>query len=832
MAIFPGSAIPSADTGYTIDQSMYFGDAPSTSPRLSRQFDEAGSTSPKWTFATWYKKGPVTTSAKTLYYFRPLTVHTGADVEFTVQNDAEGGLRNNSWPGVYNPSISWDWDTDTKLALRDYSGWYHICHVIDHSTSPYVFIYINGVLQDISTIYGTKSGAGYGTNFSPVSGDTFFIGSNYSNQCGNGFFADTYWIEQQALTPADTFGEFDEDTGVFVPIEYTGTYSGNSFYLDYADSSNFGTDRSGLGNDFTVANIDARQQRLDTPTNNYCTLNPLDRGISSKASLSDGNLKNTSTGTAWTVAGLRGSFGVSSGKWYWEVLKTTTNDYSMYGVANADCSYSEDFGSPSNSWTAISETGKKFGDGAGGSGTTYMATWTNGDIIGIALNCDDGELTFYKNNATQGVAFTSLAGKELFPYLSLYDTSDAAIVNFGSDSSFYGNKTAQGNGGDGEDFYYTPPAGFKALNADNLPDVEIEKPGENFNTVLWTGNATARSITGVGFSPEMWWCKNRESSTENHRLQDVVRGATNQIYPNATSSQDTGVAQDLLSFDSDGFSIGTDNGCNETDDGIVAWLWKAGGAPTADNSAGAGATPTAGSVKIDGSNLGSALAGTIAATRLSANTSNGFSIVLYEGNDTSGATVAHGLSQAPELIILKSLSTYSWPVYSKPVGNTKYLLLDTNAAPVTDSGRWNDTTPSASVFSLGDDGIVNSSTVDFVAYSFHSVEGYSKVGSYDGNGNADGTFIYTGFRPAFFLIKDTDGTGNWLIYDDKRNGIKETLQRLFPDEPDGEATGASGIDFVSNGFKYRSTSTDMNGNGTTYVYLAMAESPFKYSNAR
>ena len=166
------------------------------------------------------------------------------------------------------------------------------------------------------------------------------------------------------------------------------------------------------------------------------------------------------------------------------------------------------------------------------------------------------------------------------------------------------------------------------------------------------------------------------------------------------------------------------------------------------------------------------------------------------------------------------------------MGNTKYLLLDTNAVPVTDSGRWSDTPPAASVFSLGDDGIVNSSTVDFVAYSFHSVEGYSRVGSYDGNGNADGKFIYTGFRPAFFLIKDTDGTGNWLIYDDKRNGINETLQRLFPDEPDGEATGASGIDFVSNGFKYRSTSTDMNGNGTTYVYLAMAESPFKYSNAR
>ena len=195
MAIFPGSAIPSAAGGYTIDQSIYFGDAPSASPKLSRVFDEAGSTSPKWTFATWWKKGPLTTSAKTLYYFKALSQHAAAFCEFNHANDLPGegaGLRWYSWPGVYNPSLSWDWNTGAygggNLQFRDYAAWYHICHVIDYGTSPYVFLYINGVLQDVNTIYATKTGAGYGTNFSPVSGDTFYIGSNTAAQCGKLLF--------------------------------------------------------------------------------------------------------------------------------------------------------------------------------------------------------------------------------------------------------------------------------------------------------------------------------------------------------------------------------------------------------------------------------------------------------------------------------------------------------------------------------------------------------------------------------------------------------------------------------------------------------------------
>ena len=335
----------------------------------------------------------------------------------------------------------------------------------------------------------------------------------------------------------------------------------------------------------------------------------------------------------------------------------------------------------------------------------------------------------------------------------------------------------------------------------------------------------------------MWWCKNRDSSTENHRLQDVVRGATNQLYPNATSSQDTGVAQDLLSFDSDGFSIGTDNGCNETDNGIVAWLWKAGGAPTADNSAGAGATPTAGSVKIDGSNLGSALAGSIAATRLSANTETGFSVVTYSGVDTpSTNTVAHGLSEPPELWVWKNLTTgggTGWIANTTAIdGTVDYLVLNNDDAKADHVSPWS-TVPTASVFTLGannNDGCKDGQ--DYVAYCFHSIEGYSKVGIYiPASSSTDSTFVYTGFKPAYILSKSSTNASSWYIFDAARNTYNVVGNYLESNTAASEGTLTAGFDFCSNGFKDRGF-WGSSFSGETILYYVIAESPFKYSNAR
>ena len=271
---------------------------------------------------------------------------------------------------------------------------------------------------------------------------------------------------------------------------------------------------------------------------------------------------------------------------------------------------------------------------------------------------------------------------------------------------------------------------------------------------------------------------------------------------------------------------------NGSGDTFVAWNWKAGTAPTADNSAGAGATPTAGSVKINGSNLGSALAGTTAATRLSADTTNGFSIVKYVGTG-GAATIAHGLSVAPELFIIKKLESGAWPVGSTYMGMNKYMQLNTDAAEATDTGPWNNTSPTASVWSVGADSGTNENTANFIAYLFHSVEGYSKVSSYRGTGvtgSYSGPFVYTGFRPAYILIKSTAAGCNWVVFDDKRIGYNPENYRLIANTDVIEHT-TDYIDFMSNGFKVITAHSDVGTGGDTYLYYAVAKSPFKYANA-
>ena len=363
-------------------------------------------------------------------------------------------------------------------------------------------------------------------------------------------------------------------------------------------------------------------------------------------------------------------------------------------------------------------------------------------------------------------------------------------------------------------------------------------PGDNFNTIIYTGDgANPKSRTGVGFQPDFVWAKNRED-TDFHELYDSVRGGTSVIYSNSNDAEDLSNSSGYVtSFDSDGFTTqgsSTNNNVNDDTKDFVVWNWKAGGAPTADNSAGAGNTPTAGSVKIDGSNLGSALAGTIAAKRLSANTTAGFSIVQYVGTG-SGATIAHGLSQAPDMVISKAMEdAYNWRVGGEALGLTSAnysVRLDLGNAEQDLSGVFG-AYPGPSVWTIGTDAGVNVSTENYIAYCFHSVEGYSKVGSYEGNGNADGTFIYTGFRPAWILVKNTTATGNnWEMWDNKRDTYN-IMNHLLEASSTGARITSAEVDFVSNGFKVRSTSDAMNDSGENLLYLAFAESPFKYSNAR
>jgi len=351
------------------------------------------------------------------------------------------------------------------------------------------------------------------------------------------------------------------------------------------------------------------------------------------------------------------------------------------------------------------------------------------------------------------------------------------------------------------------------------------------------GTGSARSITGVGFQPDLHWLKIRTGEAKSHMITDAVRGVGKYLQSDGTSAELTD-AQTVTSFDTDGWSFGATGSSNQYNYNgrtYVAWNWKAGGTPTATNSAGAGATPTAGSVKIDGSNLGSALAGTIPATKISASTTAGFSISTYTGNGSAGATVGHGLAVAPQLVMVKRRdNANNWAVGQAE--NSSYnwtgaMKLDAAEAWSADN-RWNNTPPTSSVFSLSSDVSVNNNTSLFVAYCWHSVEGYSKIGVYTGNGNADGTFIYTGFAPAYVIRKRTNGANAWPINDTARNPYNLANYVVLANTSAAEGSTDNQIDFLSNGFKLRAIDAHGNASGGIYLYMAFAENPFKYANAR
>ena len=272
---------------------------------------------------------------------------------------------------------------------------------------------------------------------------------------------------------------------------------------------------------------------------------------------------------------------------------------------------------------------------------------------------------------------------------------------------------------------------------------------------------------------------------------------------------------------------------NQNGQPYVGWAWLAGGTPTATNSAGAGNAPTSGSVMIDGVASTASLAGTIPAKKLSANTEAGFSIIQYEGTGSNG-TIAHGLNSAPEMVIHKRIETdgTNWPIFHKDVVNTKFVNLNTSAKETDSTSMFNSTSPTATVFSIGTSSHTNTSAKDYICYCFHGVEGYSKFGSYKGNGSLDGTFVYTGFRPAFILHKRTDSTSDWFLFDNKREGFNPENHRLRPNADNDTEADAGEYDILSNGFKIRFTSANVNASGGTYIFMAFAEMPTKYANAR
>jgi hypothetical protein len=333
---------------------------------------------------------------------------------------------------------------------------------------------------------------------------------------------------------------------------------------------------------------------------------------------------------------------------------------------------------------------------------------------------------------------------------------------------------------------------------------QINKSSEYFNTKLYTGNDTTNAITGVNFQPDLVWIKGRDSAYY-HQLVDVIRGVNKPIRSNLTAAEAT-LSDSFNSFDSDGFTLGgdgdTDN-FNNSGQNYVAWNWLANGS---------GASNTDGSIT----------------STVSANTTSGFSIVKWTGTG-SNATVGHGLGKEVKFFITKRTDSSgdNWYAYHSSLGGTKYLHPNNTSAAGTAISPFNNTNPTSTTISAGTDLSGSSST--HIAYCFSEVKGFSKFGSYTGNGNADGTFVYTGFAPAFVMIKMTSGSDSWFMYDNKRSPFNVRGKYLVADGS-GTDSNANAFDFVSNGFKIRTTASSFNGSGSSYIYMAFAENPLVGTN--
>jgi hypothetical protein len=736
------------------------------------------------------------------------------------QNDTQATFIDFLSTGVFRVT---GWNTvwrGTAAVYRDFSAWYHVVVAFDTTQATgadRVKVYINGSqVTNFSSSNDPTQNTDYGINQAALHEIGRYTVSGTGYDYLGGYMTEIVFVDGQALTPS-SFGQTNSTTGVWEPKAITGlTYGTNGFYLKFQDNSGttattLGKDSSGNGNNWTPNNFSVtagvgNDSLVDTPylygtdtgaggevRGNYCTLNPLDTSVfAGSLALSNGNLQVAGTNES---AGVKSTFFVSSGKWYWEGTLTSGSTDSVIGIGQAASIYYPGYSSTSYAYRF---DGNKLNND---SSSSYGASYTTNDVIGIALDLDAGTLVFYKNGSSQGTAYSSLSGN-FTPHFGASGGGNSTtwVANFGQ-----------------RPFAYTAPSGFKALNTQNLPTPTIgatatTRADDYFNTVLYTGTGATRSITGVGFAPDFVWNKGRSNAVD-HCLNDIVRGANKQLVSNTTDAELTYTNQ-LTSFDSDGFSLGADNlgYTNYNNVTYAAWCWKGGGTGVSNT------------------------AGTVTST-VSANTTAGFSVVTYTGTG-SNATVGHGLGATPGMIIIKNRSTTTfWAVYhaaNTSAPETDYLLLNSTAATADDNTYWNDTAPTSTLFSIGTDNRVNGSTNNMVAYCFAPVAGFSAFGTYTGNGNADGPFVYTGFRPRWVLFKRTDTANNWFILDTARDTYNALTNYLSPDLSSTESTASNIADFVSNGFKVRGTSTyyGFNASGGTYIYAAFAENPFKYSLAR
>jgi hypothetical protein len=794
-------------SGYNITNSLRF--RASASAYLSRT-PASASNRKTWTWSAWFKRGTLGTNDALWHCYGSATNTT----YFLVRYETSGAL--------YIGNASTNFCVTTQV-FRDPSSWYHLVITLDTTQATAtnrLKIYVNGTQVTAFSSDNRAAQIALNSDQGINQASVHNIGRENSGVFYlDGYLAEINFIDGQALTPS-SFGSTDAVTGSWIPKKYTGTYGTNGFYLPFTDNSalttssnvGLGRDYSGNGNYWTTNNISITtgatyDSMLDVPTltsatvANYCTLNPTT--YSAAVTLSNGNLRFTPSNSNWMRS--FGTISVSSGKWYWEVTGNSSLEQ-MHGIL-LDTAV-QDYAGATN-WVGFASDGYGYYTAGtkwtSNSGVSYGASYTTGDVIGVALDLDAGTLTFYKNNVSQGTAFTGLSGN-FVPAVAVTTNAGAnsCDVNFGQ-----------------QGFKYTPPTGYKALNTYNLPTPTIPKGNKYMDATTYTGDgATTKSITNTSeFRPDLIWIKGR-SNTGSHLLQDSNRGfgTATKLSTNSTNAENNASADAtdpiygyITAANSNGFTVNVGTTPAQTNNNgvtYVGWQWQAGQGTNTSNTS-----------------------GSITST-VSVNTTAGFSIVKYTGTGAS-ATVGHGLGIAPKIIIYKSRSNaQNWLVNIGSITGTQgdYIYLNSTNGKANSANVLN---PTSSVFGLVTSPENNQSGITFVTYCWAEIAGFSKFGSYTGNGSADGPFVYTGFRPKFLMIRRTDTAGeSWRILDTSRSQYNALRELLSPDTSGAESSVADWLDIVSNGFKFRVISSGQNASGGTYIYMAFAENPFKYANAR
>ena len=729
--------------------------------------------------------------------------------------------------GSYN--LRWN-VPDTQMVLLDRGSWYNAVLSIDTTPStPVIKLFINGT--DITSQFTNKLATPSQNDqlFISISGEPIRVGyDQLGNKYHNGYLQECVYLDGTAVSDASDFGEIKGD--IWIPKNYSGgSFGTNGFRLEFKESgtgtasaSTVGADTSGNNNHMTSTDIASTDQMSDSCTNNHATLGA--QPIVTHT-LSDGNLK--STNSSGTHGGTTATFNYpTSGKWYHEVTINAEDSSggNGVGIGNQISRTATNWGNYLNLVAYLSNGNKFIETGA----TSYGTGQNANNIVGVAFDADNQTLEFYlatsagQTASSQGTIPTSemdgvLDFNNLCPLV--FGRNMGQTFNFGQ-SAF--------NGTDGSG---TLPTGFAALNTANLADPEIdpnddETPDQYMDTVVYTPNNGTLSVTGLEFQPDFVWIKDRTTNIA-HALFDVIRGtasagASNNkaIGTNRTDTEGNGNGV-LSSFNSDGFTVaGGSSGSNPrglvnkgtTANDYVAWTWRAGGSGVSNSD------------------------GSISST-VSVNTEAGFSIVSYTGTNATSATVGHGLSKTPEWVFLKNRdSTQNWPTAHVSLSSVNHLLLlDTTLSEVGNNGT-RLVIGNASTFTVGDSAdldITNRLNNKYIAYCWHSVDGYSKFGKYEGNGSTDGTFVFTGFRPAWVMIKRFDGgSESFNIVDKKRDAFNGAKKLLKADESLAEASATNGVDLFSNGFKLRDNIGNYNTGSADYIYMAFADQPFKYSNAR